>query len=231
MIDFDKIELLTFDCYGTLIDWEGGISSALTPLLRERNIELSRDQALELYAELESSIESDSYITYREVLRGVMERLGKRYNFDPTESELNTLVESLANWVPFHDTVESLRKLHSRFKLAIISNIDDDLFEQSRCHLQTDFDWVITAKQVGAYKPSLDVFRYAIEEIGLQKDNILHVAQSLFHDIAPANELGLKSVWVNRRRDQDGFGATPKATAKPDLEVPDLKALVSIILS
>jgi 2-haloacid dehalogenase len=229
MIDFDSIKVLSFDCYGTLIDWESGIASALRPVLKAREINLSEQQTLELYAELESEIEGDTYITYREVLRRIMQQLGVRYKFSPTKAELNALANSLADWKPFSDTVESLRRFHSRFKLAIISNIDDDLFELTARHLEIEFDWLITAKQVGAYKPSLDVFRFAYDRIGMPKEKMLHVAQSLYHDIAPANRLGQKCVWVNRREHRDGFGATPRASAQPDLEVSDLKTLVSMI--
>jgi 2-haloacid dehalogenase len=117
----------------------------------------------------------------------------------------------------------------TKYRLGIISNIDDDLFAQTAKRLEVDFDFVITAEQVGAYKPSLQNFRTAIERIGVPREHILHIAQSLYHDIAPAKQLGLPTVWVNRRHRQEGSGATPPAKCKPDLEVPDLRMLVSMI--
>ena len=118
-----------------------------------------------------------------------------------------------------------MRALHSRYRLAIVSNVDDDLFAATALRLGVAFDWIVTAQQARSYKPASANFQLALERIGLPRERVLHVAQSLYHDIAPANALGLASVWVNRRHGRAGGGATPAATATPDLEVPDLQTL------
>jgi 2-haloacid dehalogenase len=219
--------VLTFDCYGTLIDWEAGIWQALHPILSSHRIDIAVDKALELYGELESEVERGEYCDYRTVLRRVLEGVGTRIGFVPTETELRHFSASVGDWPAFPDSAAALQALKRRYKLAIISNIDDDLFALSLRQLKAQFDWVVTAQQAKSYKPSLNNFRVAIERIGLPPQGILHVAQSLFHDIVPAKSLGLSTVWINRRHDKEGFGATPPATAKPDLEVPDLKTLAN----
>jgi 2-haloacid dehalogenase len=231
-LPFDRYEVLTFDCYGTLIDWEQGILTALKPILVARNVNLDERQILELFAEFEPELErQSSYITYREVLQGVVKKFGDRFDFKPSEEELNFLPDSIKHWQPFPDTVEALKLLKQRFKLGIISNIDEDLFVDSAKHLQVEFDWIITAQQAKSYKPSPNNFKLAFQRIGLPTDKILHVAQSIYHDIIPARSLGLSTVWVNRRINQEGFGATKVAEEKPDLEVPNLKTLAEMILS
>jgi 2-haloacid dehalogenase len=230
-LQFDRYEVLTFDCYGTLIDWEQGILTAFKSLLEARNVNLDERQILELFAKFEPEIQLKSeYITYREVLKGVVNKFGDRFNFKPTEDELNSLAESIKNWQPFPDTVEALKLLKQRFKLGIISNIDDDLFAYSAKHLQVEFDWIVTAQQAKSYKPSRNNFKLAFDKISLPTDKILHVAQSIYHDIVPANSLGLSTVWVNRRANKEGFGATKAAEAKPDLEVSNLQKLAETIV-
>lgn len=230
-INFNKFKVLTFDCYGTLIDWESGILSAFKPVLKKHKIKIGNKQILELYAELESKAEKGKYKIYKNVLKEVMRGISKRLGFRLSSVELNCLVDSLKNWKPFPDTVKALQKLKKKFKLAIISNIDDDLFAYSAKHLKVKFDYIITAKQVKSYKPSLNNFKVAIERIGVSSKEILHVAQSIYHDIIPAKKVSLSTVWVNRRKGRKGFGATPPARSKPDLEVPNLKTLASVIES
>lgn len=227
MLDFNKYEVLTFDCYGTLINWEQGILKALSPVLVAHNVNLSTNQILELFAEIEKDEQQSEYITYKEVLKRVVQRFGERLGFEPLPSELHCLVDSLKDWQPFPDTVSALEALKRKYKLAIISNIDDDLFAYSANHLQVEFDWVITAEQAKSYKPSFNNFELAIQRIGIPRDKILHIAQSVYHDIIPASTLGLSTVWVNRRKSKEGFGATSPACKQADLEVPDLKTLVS----
>jgi 2-haloacid dehalogenase len=229
MIDFNKYEVLSFDCYGTLIDWESGILAALRPVLVAHNINLTDKQTLKFYAEIELRAEEGKFAKYRKVLRKVVGELGSRLGFVPSPSELDCLVDSLKNWRLFPDTVEALQTLKKTFKLAIISNIDDDLFALSAKHLKVEFDWIITAEQAKSYKPSLHNFKFAVERIGVSPEKILHIAQSIYHDVIPAKILGLSTVWVNRRKGKERFGATPPASSYPNLEVPDLKTLVSII--
>jgi 2-haloacid dehalogenase len=226
LIDFEHFEVLTFDCYGTLIDWETGLWNAMGPVLIAHQVTVTRDTALEMYGEMEFEIERGEYCEYSKVLRKTLRGLCSRLGFTPTEAQLEYFLESLKNWPAFPDSASALRTLKKKYKLALVSNIDDELFALSAPHLQVEFNWIITAQQVRSYKPSLTNFRYALQRIGLPKSKILHVAQSLFHDIVPAKSLGLSTVWVNRRHDKTGFGATLPAKAVPDLEVPDLETLV-----
>ena len=225
MLQFNAFEVLTFDCYGTLIDWETGIWKALRPIAATHRIDLSPDKALELYGELETEIERGEYREYKTVLQMVLKGLGARLGFDPTADEQRQFSMSVRDWPAFSDSAAALQALKKRYKLAIVSNIDDDLFAFSAQRLGVTFDWIITAQQAKSYKPSSNNFHLAFERIGLPRTKILHVAQSLYHDIAPAKALGLSTVWVNRRHGKKGFGATPPAQARPDLEVPDLQTL------
>ena len=229
MFDFSTRVALTFDCYGTLIDWESGILDALRPLLDRYRVEIDDDRLLELYARHEPEVQQGGYRTYREVLGCVVEGIGQELGFTPAPDEIASLADSIADWKPFPDTVEALRKLKRRFKLGIVSNIDDDLFAGSARRLEIDFDWVVTAEQLRSYKPSLNNFERALERIDLPTEAIVHVAQSLFHDVVPAQALGIATVWVNRGGARPGLGATPVAVARPDLEVPDLAMLVTTI--
>ncbi|HEV2022785.1 MAG TPA: haloacid dehalogenase type II [Terriglobales bacterium] len=228
MLDFHRFRVLTFDCYGTLIDWESGILAALRPLMAAHGKSLTDEKLLELYGELEAEAEAGEYQSYRKILEAVARGFGKRLGFEASEQEARSLPESLKNWQPFPDTVAALGKLKSRFKLAIVSNTDDDLFADTARLLQVPFDWVITAQQAGSYKPSERNFRLALERIALPPDAVLHCAQSIYHDIVPARELGLATVWVNRRAGRTGEGATKAAQGQPDLEVPDLKTLAEM---
>jgi 2-haloacid dehalogenase len=231
MLDFNQFEVVSFDCYGTLIDWESGILPVLRQLLSSREIDLSDDATLELFAEFESEFEKSqyNYIKYREVLQEIVQQFGKRFNFEPTETELNCLIESIKNWQPFPDTVAALAALKQKYKLAVISNIDDDLFADTAKHLKVELDWLITAEQVRSYKPSTRNFEIALATMGIAPEKLLHVAQSIYHDIVPAASMGISTVWVNRRHEKTGFGATLPASGQPDLEVPDLKTLVEAI--
>jgi len=223
-LDFKPFEILSFDCYGTLIDWESGILAALAPLLETTGLGAPREEILAAYAMLEAAAER-TYRPYKEVLRLVMDGLGERFGFAVDAGTREALVRSLPSWPPFPDTRDALRALGTKYRLAVISNIDDDLFAGTARSLGVEFDWVVTARQVGSYKPSLENFRQALARFGAPGEKVLHVAQSLFHDIAPAGSLGLSTVWVNRRHAKPGSGATPPASARPDVEVPDLRAL------
>ncbi|MFQ5607282.1 MAG: haloacid dehalogenase type II [Candidatus Zixiibacteriota bacterium] len=226
---FREVRALTFDCYGTLIDWETGIVSAFRPILEAHNVSLGDQQLLAAYADLESPLQQTECVPYRDILARVCSGFGERHGFTPTNSECASIAESIAAWPPFDDTVAALKKLKTRFKLGILSNIDDDLFAGSSKLLDVEFDWIITAERVGAYKPSHKNFKYMLDTLGLPREQILHVAQSLYHDIAPAKELGFKTVWVNRRSEQSDSGATPASDARPDMEVASLAELVEVI--
>jgi 2-haloacid dehalogenase len=220
---------LTFDCYGTLIDWESGILRALRPIVAAHRQQVpSDDDLLGLYAAIEREVESGPYRTYREVLQQVVRNVGARLSFTPTSIEALLLAESVKDWLPFPDTVDALRRLASRYRLVILSNVDDDLFAATARRLQTKFADVITAQQARSYKPSLNNFRLAFQRIGVPAAQVLHVAESLYHDIAPARQLGLANVWVNRRAGRKA-SASGTAAVTPDLEVPDLKTLADLM--
>lgn len=230
MLDFDRYSVLTFDCYGTLIDWESGILNALRPIFANRGISVPDNELLERYGEIEAQLESGAYKSYRQILRECVAGLGLRYNFSPTAAEMDMLPNSLQYWQPFPDTVQALRRLKTRYRLAVISNVDDDLFAASAKRLETAFDHVITASQIQSYKPSHNNFERALERIGVPREQVLHVAQSIYHDIVPARALGIASVWVNRRKGLSGSGATLPAEGRPDLEVPDVKSLADLLV-
>jgi len=216
------VEIVTFDCYGTLIDWESGILNSL-----RTSIALSREEegrALDLYSRVEPEIQARGYKRYREVLREVLASVAKGLGREVPREKEYAIAESIKDWLPFPDTVDALKRLKNRYKLGVISNIDDDLFAQTQKHLQVSFDLVVTAQQVGAYKPSHKNFEEAERRGKLDRRTWLHAAESLFHDVAPARELGIRNVWVNRRQGKAN-AATRTSDVKPDLEVPDLKAL------
>ena len=230
MLDFKQFEWLSFDCYGTLIDWETGISDAAGAALRSHDIHMSRSEILELFAEVEPQIQDGSgYLEYRRVLRRVMAMIGVKLEFQFTESDLTCIADTLPSWPIFADTVPSLRAMKSRYKLAIISNVDDDLFAETAKVLEVPFDTVVTAQQVRSYKPDHRNFHTALERMSIDKSRWLHIGESLYHDIEPANQLGIASVWVNRGHDREGAGATRPTDAKPDLEAPDLATLVELM--
>ena len=228
MLDFARFSTLTFDCYGTLIDWESGILSVLRLMLAAHRKSLSDAQILELYSDLEAKAEQGEFHPYREVLQTVVRGFGQRLGFEPTEAEVRSLPESLATWTAFHDTVTALRQLKARYRLAIISNIDDDLFAQSVPKLEVPFDFVITAQQARAYKPSHQIFQLAEQTISVPRSQWLHVGQSIYHDVIPAKSLGVATVWVNRPSPRPSAGAAKAASSQPDLEVPDLRRLAEL---
>jgi 2-haloacid dehalogenase len=228
MLDFSRFRALTFDCYGTLVDWETGIFNALRPILGAHNVRISDSGFLELYGELEAKAEAGEYRPYREVLHSVARGFGERLKFTPTEAEVRSLADSVARWQPFPDTVAALRKLASRYRLAVISNIDDDLFATTAPKLEVTFDQVITAQQARAYKPSLKNFKLAQERIAVSPEHWLHVGQSVYHDVLPAQSMGIATVWVKRPSPRAGIGAVKAAKGHPDLEVPDMATLASL---
>jgi 2-haloacid dehalogenase len=228
MLDFARFDALTFDCYGTLIDWERGIADALQAVCRRHGVERTEAELLALFAETEAPIQRGPFRSYREVLDETMRQLAVRLDVPAGPDDVRALSSSLAAWPPFDDTVAALRSLARRYRLGILSNVDDDLFAGSAAQLGVAFDWVVTAQQVRSYKPARANFHFLLRRMGLPWERVLHVAQSRFHDVAPARSLGLATVWVNRRAGRTGGGATPAADATPDLEVPDLATLARL---
>jgi 2-haloacid dehalogenase len=231
MIDFSRLEVLTFDCYGTLVDWETGILSVLRGVLSAHGVSLSDAEILRFYGDFEAEAEQGPYREYREVLRSVVRSYGMQFSFAPTAEEVEALPDSLPQWRPWPDTVSALQKLQTRYKLAVISNIDDDLFRLTQRNLPIDFQSVTTAMQARCYKPALDIFRLALGRTGSPSQKVLHVGQSIYHDVLPAKSQGLSTVWVNRPSRRVGVGAVKEVGGTPDWEVPDLETLTRAALA
>jgi 2-haloacid dehalogenase len=222
-LDFHRFEVLSFDCYGTLIDWRHGILNAVRPVLSKHGVSLAEEKILETYSRYEAEIEAGPYRPYRDILSEVMVQICGEFGIKPTDTERDIIGTTLPDWPPFEDTVDALNALKTRYQLAIISNTDDDLFAGTNRRLEVSFDHIITAAQVGAYKPSPRVFEHALAKIGCGKGKLLHVAQSLYHDHVPAKKLGLSAVWINRRQ---ALPSRVTTAARLDAEFPDLAALV-----
>jgi 2-haloacid dehalogenase len=230
-IDFSSIEALTFDCYGTLIDWERGILNALQPVFAPHAIEAEEDELLECYAKHEAALEAGEYLAYREILGRSLRGVCADFGCTPSEQDIVEFSESVGVWPAFPDSATALRRLAQRFKLGVITNCDDDLFARSNKRLGVSFDWIVSAQTARSYKPSLNNFEVAFGTIEVPRERILHVAQSLYHDHVPAKQLGLSTVWINRRHDKPGFGATPDAKATPDLTVPDMSTFAELAVA
>ncbi|MDX2131189.1 MAG: haloacid dehalogenase type II [Planctomycetota bacterium] len=228
--DLGAIRAITFDCYGTLVDWEAGILRALKPLLAVRGAPLPDEDVLASYAAYEAAEESGEYTPYREVLRGVTARFAERCGFALEEKELEHLPASLARWPLFTDTRAALASLAARVPLVVCSNVDDDLFDATREALGVEFAYVVTASYCRSYKPDPRHFRVALALLGLPPASVLHVAQSRYHDIAPARALGMPTIRVNRPSRRGGVGVAPAhpPASEPDLEVPDLASVARL---
>ena len=227
VLDFDRFEWVSFDCYGTLVDWETGIATAVGEVLEPHGIRRSRAEILALFADVEPRVQgSGDYLEYRTVLRRVMAAIGAELGIQCTSTELDCLADTLPGWPVFPEVVDALNALKTRCRLAVISNVDDDLFAGTAEALGVDFDVVVTAQQVRSYKPSLRNFEAARARMGVDGDKWLHVAESLYHDIGPVNQLGISSVWVDRA---NRGGGTRITDAVPDLVVPDLAALARLM--
>jgi len=227
MLDFSCFEILTFDCYGTLINWEDGILRCLHRILAAYGKDTDDATILQLYGDFEARAEQGEYRPYREVLQSVVRQFGEQLGFTPSGQQITSLSESLQEWKPWPDTVTALRQLQSRFRLAIVSNVDDDLFAATLPQLGVDFDQIITAQQAGAYKPSLKIFELALSRVRVPAHRVLHVGQSVYHDVLPAQSLGLATVWVNRPSARSGVGAVKAVEGHPDLQVSSLAELAA----
>jgi 2-haloalkanoic acid dehalogenase type II len=225
--------VLTFDCYGTLIDWESGIYAALQPLLQKANTALPRDAVLEAFARCESAQEAATpAMIYSDLLTEVHRQLAAEWRIAVSESDHQRFGASVPDWPAFADSAASLQYLKQHYKLVILSNVDRTSFSGSHRRLQVEFDAVYTAQDVGSYKPNPQNFTYMLEHLaalGFGKEAILHTAQSLFHDHAPAKQFGLASAWIDRRQNQGGWGATmqPPEGARYDFRFPSLAAMVA----
>jgi len=230
-LDYDAFDALTFDCYGTLIDWEAGILAALRTVLPAGSAGTDDDEALLAeYANAEATLETGPYRRYREILGAGLTVVARAHGAEPSAEAVARLGGSVADWPAFPDSHDALARLRTRFRLGVLTNCDDDLFAASNARLGVDFDWVVTAQQVSSYKPDERNFAALVERLGsdgVPRSRILHVAQSLFHDHAPAQRLGFRSVWIDRRHDRAGAGATPLADASPDATFPSMAAFAA----
>jgi 2-haloacid dehalogenase len=227
MIDFSQFEYISFDCYGTLINWEAGLLGFLRPLLQRKGCQADDAAILNLYSEFEPREQSGEYRSYREVLASIVRDFARELHFEVTADEANGLANSISDWQPFSDTVAGLKRLHSGYKLAVLSNIDDDLFALTAPKLEERFDQVVTAQQARGYKPAPLNFELLLERLAVPPSRLLHAAESLYHDVIPARSLGITTVWVNRRQGRDA-AATKLVAAQPDLEVKDITELAEL---
>jgi 2-haloacid dehalogenase len=232
---FDRFTALSFDCYGTLIDWEAGLVAELRPFADHHGLALADDELLTVFGGLETVVQDEQpRARYPEVLAEALRRIGARYGVAVQEAEAEAFGGSVGRWPAFPDSAEALARLKTRFRLIILSNIDHASFAKSNEHLGVTFDLVITAQDVGAYKPSPRNFRVLLEragDLGVQPGQLLHVAQSLFHDHEPAKQAGMATVWIDRRHDKPGFGATPAPATDvvPDWRFESLAAFADAV--
>ncbi|MEK6320537.1 MAG: HAD family hydrolase [Acidobacteriota bacterium] len=218
----EPFDIITFDCYGTLIDWETGIINAFQSEAAKDGVELDGDQIIAAYSAEEPAVESGAYRSYREVLGETARRLAATLGWELSTDRCGFLAESLPLWKPFQDTNPALERLASRFKLGILSNIDDDLLAATRRHFSVDFDLVVTAQQVRSYKPGIAHFEEAMARADGKR--LLHAAQSYFHDVVPASKIGIPVVWVNRKSSSVEPGGP-----LPTHEVRDLSELANLM--
>lgn len=217
-------QVLTFDCYGTLIDWEGGMRAALASVIEKRELSLDPFEIHEKYAEIEPEIQETRGGRYVDVMRMSVRETFAHFGLEVTDKEAGIFGDTLASWPKFPDTTEALAEMKNRgYKLVILSNTDDNFIRQSIETIGVEFDEVITAEAVGSYKPAQGHWDRMLETLGVSKDVVLHVAQSYYHDVVPATGLGFKMAWINRK------GQTPWGEARPNYEFQDLKSLLSIL--
>jgi 2-haloacid dehalogenase len=203
------------------------LAEAFRPVLRAHGVDADDEDVIARYARHEAAAEAGPYLRYRDVLAAGLRGVGAELGFEPTAAEVEAFSGSVADWPAFPDSAGALSQLKRRFRLGVITNCDDDLFAASNRRLGVAFDWIVTAEQVGSYKPDERNFHVAFERLGLPRERILHVAQSLFHDHVTAKRLGLTTVWINRRHGRPGSGATPPTEAAPDETFPDMASFAA----
>jgi len=215
-------DVITFDCYGTLIDWESGIADAFLNAAASDGVTLTREEILAAYAAIEPVVEAERYRSYREILGETATRVAQTFHWSLPPGRSSFLADSLPTWKPFPDTNPSLEQLVAMgCRLGILSNIDDDLLAATREHFTVPFDVVITAQQVHSYKPGYAHFQTARRTIG--NTRWLHAAESNYHDIVPTNALGIDNAWINRQ------GQRPRPRGTPTYALDDLAGLVEVV--
>jgi 2-haloacid dehalogenase len=236
-MELTDFEALSFDCYGTLIDWEAGLSAVLVPWARAHGLTLTEEQLLAEYSGVEAAVEAERPADlYPDVLARSMRLLGAKLGAAVSDEDAARLAGSVPDWPAFADSHDALLPLGERFKLIILSNVDRASFAGSNARLGVEFTSIITAQDVGSYKPSqrnFDALTSEAARLGIGPGKLLHVAQSLFHDHVPAKRAGLPTVWINRRHDRPGWGATPAppAPVTPDWEFPSMAAFAAAVAS
>jgi 2-haloacid dehalogenase len=226
---------MSFDCYGTLIDWEAGLARVLTPWARSAGLDLDDEAVLAAYSRHEAEAEEAyPHEEYPQILARSMRALGSELGSQVSADDAQRLARSVPDWPAFADSADALAALSRRFKLIILSNVDRASFAASNQRLGVQFSAVITAQDVGSYKPSSQNFAALLSEatrLGIEDGKLLHVAQSLFHDHVPAQRAGLRTVWINRRTGRPGWGATPapEAPVVPDWEFSSMAALAEAV--
>lgn len=217
-MDLTKYTALSFDCYGTLIDWEAGILGMLGPWATEHGLDIADERLLLEYAGHETAVEHEMPLSlYPTILAEAFRRTGRSLGVEVDETWAARFGESVPDWPAFSDSSAALAALAEHYRLIIVSNVHRAGFAASNLRLRGDFATIITAEDVGAYKPAENHFvalDRALGELGIERSQLLHVAQSLFHDHVPAHRLGLDSIWINRRHDRPGWGATPEPTGE-----------------
>ena len=227
-LDLTRFKALSFDCYGTLIDWEAGMAAVMAPWAREQGLDVSDEALLLAYGDHEAAVERERpSALYPEVLATAFRRTGEQLGTPVSDAWAQRLGDSLPDWPAFPDSPDALARLARHYRLIILSNVHRAGFAASNERLRGDFAAIITAEDVGAYKPAANHFRAldaTLARLGVDRAALLHVAQSLFHDHVPAKREGLPSVWINRRHDRPGWGATPAPTEDWtfDLEFPSM---------
>jgi putative hydrolase of the HAD superfamily len=233
-VQISDFEVLTFDCYGTLIDWETGIVRHLGSWAARNGVATRPEELLDAFAGAEARVEAERpSAPYRDILREVYRVIASGFGVPSDETEAEHFATSVGDWPAFSDTTIALRELEKRYRLIVVSNVDRESFSRTLPKLGVELDGLVTAEDVGAYKPDPRMFERALEvvtEMGIDRSKILHVAQSLFHDHVPAKKLGLRTVWVNRRKGREGWGATPPPGAEvtPDIEVATMADIVAL---
>lgn len=221
---------LSFDCYGTLIDWETGILEQALPLLAKYRVgEVNPITVLRSFVKHEAALEGQAFRPYREVLSETFHLIADELGARVDAQSAAEFAAALGQWPPFSDSVDALARLSEHYRLLILSNVDDDLFEHTSRQLKVPFDAVITAQQVRSYKPALAHFEAARERFGLSPSSWVHVAQSLYHDHRPAKQLGLRTIWVDRPSRLTGTGLAPAADVKPDIRCPTLERVADLL--
>ena len=232
MIDFSRYRVLTFDCYGTLIDWESGITELVQPWLAKLDPQLPPRLLLSSFALMQAKFQQvQPVLLYPDVLRRTWGDIEGTFGWPVDPAHADAFAQSVESWPPFADTVDSLRYFERHYRLAILSNVDNASLDKTLNLLQVPFTLTVTAEDAGTYKPSLALFNQAIamlDDMGISRNEILHIGQSKHHDVNPGRQLGLTTVWVDRRHDQKGSGATLATEAEPHLTVTSLAELVAL---